>query len=131
MLNVNESATAIDTTAPESQRTTSVAITPDGRYAVSCNTDANTVSVVDLVTRARVAHLSVADRPVIADQVSRVLVGQRASPELIREAAEASAASADIDPASDIHASSRYRRRLAAVLIRRVLERAFHSLESA
>ena len=37
----------------------------------------------------------------------------------------------DIDPTSDIHASSRYRRQLAAVLIRRVLERAFLSLENA
>jgi carbon-monoxide dehydrogenase medium subunit len=107
-------------------------------------------------TSARVALLSVADRPVIAEQVSRALVGharvgqrtppgasgppegqrttpggQRTTAELIRDAAEASAASTDIDPASDIHASSRYRRRLAAVLIRRVLERAFHSLESA
>jgi CO/xanthine dehydrogenase FAD-binding subunit len=109
-------------------------------------------------TSARVALLSVADRPVIAEQVSQALVGQQVTPvgqrtplgvsgppmgqrphpggqrpiaQLIRDAAEASAASTDIDPASDIHASSRYRRRLAAVLIRRVLERAFHSLESA
>jgi carbon-monoxide dehydrogenase medium subunit len=79
---------------------------------------------------ARVALLSVADRPVIAEQVSRALVGQRPSPSLIRDAAEAAAAT-DIDPPGDIHASSRYRRRLAAVLIRRVLERAFHSLEPA
>ena len=97
------------------------------------------------------------DRPVIAEQVSRALVGQkitavgqrtppgvsgppegqrttpggqRTTSQIIRDAAEASAAT-DIDPSSDIHASSRYRRRLAAVLIRRVLERAFHSLESA
>lgn len=79
---------------------------------------------------ARVALLSVADRPVVAGQVSRALVGQRPSPSLFRDAAEAAAAD-DIDPPGDIHASSRYRRHLAAVLIRRVLERAFHSLEPA
>ncbi len=79
---------------------------------------------------AQVALLSVSDRPVLSAQVAQTLVGQRATPALIRGAAEAAAAS-DIDPSSDIHASSRYRRRLAAVLVRRVLERAFHQLESA
>ena len=86
---------------------------------------------IGVCTSARVALLSVADRPVVAEQASSALVGQRPSPQLIRDAAEASAASNDIDPASDIHASARYRRRLATVLIRRVLERAFHSLETA
>ncbi len=81
-------------------------------------------------TTARAALVSVADRPILSEQVSRALVGQRPSAALIRDAAE-SAASTDIDPPGDIHASSRYRRRLAAVLTRRVLERAFQSLESA
>jgi len=79
---------------------------------------------------ARVGLLSLADRPVLAAEVARLLVGVRPSRESIREAAEASAR-VDIDPTSDIHASSRYRRQLAAVLIRRVLERAFLSLENA
>jgi CO/xanthine dehydrogenase FAD-binding subunit len=46
------------------------------------------------------------------------------SAESIRGAAEV-AATSDIDPPSDIHASARYRRQLANVLTRRVLERAF------
>ena len=79
---------------------------------------------------ARVGLLSLADKPVLAAEVARLLVGTRPSKEGIREAAEASART-DIDPTSDIHASSRYRRQLAAVLIRRVLERAFLSLENA
>ena len=79
---------------------------------------------------ARVGLLSLADRPVLAAEVARLLEGTRPSKESIREAAEASA-HVDIDPTSDIHASSRYRRQLAAVLIRRVLERAFLSLEHA
>ena len=78
---------------------------------------------------ARIALLSVADRPVLAGHASRALAGERPTPALIREAADAAAAH-DIDPPGDIHASSAYRRHLAAVLMRRVLERAFHSLET-
>jgi len=90
---------------------------------------AGAVAVVTLdndgvCTAARVALLGVGDRPLIATQVTLALVGHRPSPAMIRDAAAASAAT-DIDPSSDIHASSRYRASLAAVLIRRVLERAF------
>jgi CO/xanthine dehydrogenase FAD-binding subunit len=76
---------------------------------------------------ARVGLLGLGDRPLLAASAARLLIGQPPSPDIILAAAEASAAE-DIDPSSDIHASSRYRRRLAAVLIRRVLERAFHTL---
>lgn len=82
-----------------------------------------------ICTQARVALLALADRPVLSERVSSMLVGERPTADAIRSAAEA-AAEHDIDPASDIHASSRYRRRLAAVLIRRALERAFHCLET-
>lgn len=101
-----------------------------GDFALAGAAAVVTVDDDGACTSARVALLSVADRPVLAGQVSRALVGQRVSPAMIREAAEAAAAT-DIDPSSDIHASSRYRASLAAVLIRRVLERAFHSLEPA
>jgi aerobic carbon-monoxide dehydrogenase medium subunit len=73
---------------------------------------------------ARIALLSVGDRPMLAGQASKVLVGQPPSAESVRAAADA-AATQDIDPSSDIHASARYRRQLANVLTRRVLERAF------
>ena len=73
---------------------------------------------------ARVALLSVGDRPMLAEQAARVLMGQPPSAESIRAAADA-ASTQDIDPSSDIHASARYRRQLANVLTRRVLERAF------
>jgi CO/xanthine dehydrogenase FAD-binding subunit len=127
-----------------------------GDFALAGAAAVVTVDDAGVCTGARVALLSVSDRPVIAELVSQALVGhahvgqrtppgvsgppggqrphpggQRPTAELIRDAAEASAASTGIDPASDIHASSRYRRQLAATLIRRVLERAFHSLESA
>lgn len=72
---------------------------------------------------ARVALLSVGDRPMLAEQAAKTLIGQAPSGESIRAAA--AAATRDIDPPSDIHASSRYRRQLASVLTRRALERAF------
>lgn len=77
-----------------------------------------------LCSGARIALLSVGDRPMLAEQATAMLIGQRPSPELIRAAADATAAR-DIDPPSDIHASARYRRQLANVLTRRVLEQAF------
>ena len=79
---------------------------------------------------ARIALLSVGDRPMLAEQAMAMLIGQRPSPELIRAAADATA-TRDIDPPSDIHASARYRRQLANVLTRRLLERAFVRARSA
>jgi aerobic carbon-monoxide dehydrogenase medium subunit len=73
--------------------------------------------------QARVTLLSVGDRPILAEQAAAVLIGQPPSAESIRAAADA-AATRDIDPPSDIHASARYRRQLANVLTRRVLARA-------
>jgi carbon-monoxide dehydrogenase medium subunit len=73
---------------------------------------------------ARLALLSVGDRPMLAEHAAKAVVGQAPSAESIRAAADA-AATRDIDPSSDIHASARYRRQLANVLTRRVLERAF------
>ena len=74
--------------------------------------------------QARLVFLSVGDGPVNARQAAEVLVGQAPTPESIRAAAEM-AASTDIDPSSDIHASAEFRRHLAKVLARRALEQAF------
>jgi carbon-monoxide dehydrogenase medium subunit len=73
---------------------------------------------------ARIALLSVGDKPMLAAQAAKVLAGALPSADAIRAAGDA-AAGQDIDPSSDIHASARYRRHLANVLTRRVLERAF------
>ena len=73
---------------------------------------------------ARVALLSVGDRPMLALQAAAVLKGQAPTTGVIAAAAHA-AAQQDIDPPSDIHASATYRRQLANVLTRRVLTRAF------
>jgi CO/xanthine dehydrogenase FAD-binding subunit len=73
---------------------------------------------------ARIALLSVGDRPMLAERAAAALKGQKPSGEAIGAAADA-AAHDDIDPSSDIHASAKYRRQLANVLTRRVLTRAF------
>jgi aerobic carbon-monoxide dehydrogenase medium subunit len=101
-----------------------------GDFALAGAAASVTVDAAGVCTALRVALLSVADQPVLAAQAARALVGARPSPSAIRDAAEESART-DIDPTTDIHASSRYRRQLAAVLIRRVLERAFLALETA
>jgi len=74
--------------------------------------------------QARLVFLSVGDGPVDARQAAETLVGQAPTPELIRAAAE-KAASDEIDPGSDIHASAEYRRHLSEVLARRALTQAF------
>src|SRR5881409_3891128 len=73
---------------------------------------------------ARIALLSVGDGAVLAVEAGKTLVGQGPSDELFRAAADA-AATRDVDPPSDVHASSAYRRQLVAVLTRRALARAF------
>ena len=79
---------------------------------------------------ARIGLLSVGDGPVLATEAAKVLVGQAPSEELLRAAGNA-AATRDIDPPSDIHASAAYRRQLVAVLTRRALARAFERAEQA
>jgi CO/xanthine dehydrogenase FAD-binding subunit len=72
----------------------------------------------------RIVFLSVGDGPVTAHRAAETLKGQVPTPELMRAAAETAAAD-DIDPSSDIHASSAYRRHLVKVLTRQALELAF------
>ena len=74
--------------------------------------------------QARITLLSVGEGPVEAQEAARLLLGQEPTPEAVRAAAEA-AATRDIDPSGDIHASAAYRRHLARVLVTRVLSQAF------
>ena len=75
---------------------------------------------------ARIALLSVGDGPVLAARAAAVLEGETPTPEAIRAAAVA--ASEEIDPPSDIHATAAYRRRLARVLVERTLPRAIERI---
>jgi CO/xanthine dehydrogenase FAD-binding subunit len=86
-------------------------------------------AVVDLnndkkCQQARLVLLSVGDGPVEAHEAEQVLLGQEGSDKLVDETAEI-AATKDIDPPGDIHASPEYRRHLARVLIKQVLSQAF------
>jgi len=73
--------------------------------------------------QARMVFLSAGDRPMEAHRAADVLAGQVPTPEAIRAAAEV-AASDDINPSSDIHATAEFRRHLAKVLARRALDQA-------
>lgn len=78
----------------------------------------------------RLVFLSVGDYPVPARQAIALLEGQHPIAELIAQAAE-TAATQDIDPVADIHASVAYRRQLAKVLAQRTLTRAFERAVAA
>ena len=69
---------------------------------------------------AKLILFSVGEGPVEAHNAEKLLIGQRLSDDVIREAAEV-ASSADIEPSNDIHATSGFRRHLAGVLSRRAL----------
>lgn len=83
-----------------------------------------TLSEDNICQEARLVYLSVGDGPVEAQQAAQVLRGQSPTPDILLEAAE-TAASADIDPGSDIHASADFRRHLAKILTQRALATAF------
>ncbi len=68
---------------------------------------------------ARVCLVGVGDRPVRARAVEESLVGQAASADTF--AAAAADAVRDLEPASDMHGSSAFRRHLAGVVVRRAL----------
>jgi CO/xanthine dehydrogenase FAD-binding subunit len=95
-----------------------------GDYALVGVAAVVTLDDKDQCQEARLVFLSVGDGPVEARQAAEALRGQAPTSEAIRAAAEI-AASQDVDPSSDIHASADYRRHLVKVLTRRVLEQAF------
>ena len=88
---------------------------------------AGAVAIVDLddagkIDDARIALFGVAPTPVRAGKVEQALAGQQANEDAIRD----TAALLDnvLDPPGDIHASSAYRKHVAAVLTARALKRA-------
>ncbi|RME73152.1 MAG: hypothetical protein D6784_12390 [Chloroflexi bacterium] len=73
--------------------------------------------------QARLVYVNGGDHPYNAASATALLAGQPLSAELIEAAADA-AATRDLDPPSDIHATAEFRRHLARVLTRRALTRA-------
>ena len=93
-----------------------------GDYALAGVCAVVTLADSGAVSDAKVVLFSVGDMPVVSQAAVDVLRGELPTEEVIRAAAEA--VDGDIEPQSDIHATSAYRRHLSKVLVRRVLERA-------
>ncbi|MGA7731023.1 MAG: xanthine dehydrogenase family protein subunit M [Chloroflexia bacterium] len=93
-----------------------------GDYALAGVCAVVTLAESGAVSDAKIVLFSVGDMPVVSQAAVDVLRGEMPTEEVIRAAAEA--VNGDIDPQSDIHATSAYRRHLSKVLVRRVLERA-------
>jgi len=90
-----------------------------GDYALVGVTVVVTLDSAGRVAGARIVLFSVGEGPVRAAHVEQALAGTAGDPAALRAAADA--VQRDIDPPSDIHASSAYRRQLASVLTRRAL----------
>ena len=73
------------------------------------------------ITRASLTLGGIAPAPVRARDVEKMLIGSRASAELLRDAGEACRR---LEVMEDVHVTAAYRRQLAAVLSRRALEKA-------
>jgi len=72
--------------------------------------------------KARIALGSVAPRPIRAKSAEQFLLGKALSRDVFEEAAALAAQA--VSPISDVRASAEYRRRMSAVLTRRMLEQA-------
>jgi carbon-monoxide dehydrogenase medium subunit len=77
-------------------------------------------------SHVRLAFVNAGGTPMRGRTAEQVLIGQRPDAESFAAAADA-AATHDIDPIGDVHASPAYRRHLARVMTVRALERAFVS----
>jgi carbon-monoxide dehydrogenase medium subunit len=75
------------------------------------------------ITDARIALFGVEDRPTRRPQAEAALRGTRGAPEAVTEAA--ALAVRELVPLDDLHASAALRTRLAGVLVRRAVERAY------
>ena len=94
-----------------------------GDYAMVGVAAVVTMDDNNLCQQARLVYFSVGPGPVEAFQAQAALQGQSLTAKTIQVAAEI-AATTDIDPTGDIHASVAYRRHLAKVLAQRVLTKA-------
>ena len=83
-----------------------------------------TLDKKDRCQSARLVYLSAGDGPLVAEEAAALLQDQEISEDLIIAAAE-KAATEEIDPGSDIHATADFRRHLANVLTRRAIAEAY------
>jgi CO/xanthine dehydrogenase FAD-binding subunit len=84
---------------------------------------AATLHVADgIIDQARIVLTGMADKPVRARAAETTLVGSSPTPALFEAAA--AVAAGDLDPPSDLHGSTAYRRHVATVLVGRSLQQA-------
>ena len=94
-----------------------------GDYAQAGVAALVTLDDAGICRRARLVYLNVGEKPMVAEKATALLEGETISTSLVEEAAQL-ASREEIDPTDDIHATAAYKRHLANVLGRRVLERA-------
>lgn len=80
------------------------------------------VDASGVVTRASFGLGGVDGAPLVFPMLAQTLCGQRMTPELAQDLAQAAAK--ESNPGSDIHGTTEYRRHLAGVLLARVLQQA-------
>ncbi|HEX7587968.1 MAG TPA: xanthine dehydrogenase family protein subunit M [Anaerolineae bacterium] len=93
-----------------------------GDFALAGVACALTLDNAGVCTKTHLVFLGLGMQPIDARAAAKHLVGNKPTADAIRAASES--VDAEIDPSADIHASVEYRRQLARVLARRVLEMA-------
>jgi aerobic carbon-monoxide dehydrogenase medium subunit len=86
------------------------------------------VGAAGTIAEARIALGAVADRAIRCPEAEAALLGQRGGKEAFTAAA--SLASEPLEPPSDVHATSDYRRHLARVLVERTLAQAWQRVSA-
>lgn len=99
-----------------------------GDYALAGVAALATVDQGGVCTGATLVYLSAGEVPMAAPKAAGMLAGQAASDALFEAVAQA-AASEEIEPVDDIHATAEYKRHLVRVLTKRALKRAFEKAE--
>jgi carbon-monoxide dehydrogenase medium subunit len=95
-----------------------------GGYSMAAVATLVSVDAAGKCQRVRMALISVGDTPMLSQAASKILVGQKVSPEAAREVAEI-AAKSECDPGTDVHATAEYRRHLVRVLVEQSLLAAY------
>ncbi|MEM7334861.1 MAG: xanthine dehydrogenase family protein subunit M [Chloroflexota bacterium] len=72
---------------------------------------------------AKLVFLNVGERPMVADEGAKLLIGQFLDEAVVGTAVH-TAIQNEIDPTSDVHATAKYKRHLAGVLAKRALNQA-------
>ncbi|MED1644424.1 xanthine dehydrogenase family protein subunit M [Brevibacillus agri] len=88
--------------------------------AAACVLDADEDGII---TSVRLTLGGVDAVPVLAEDAADILIGEKLTAELLQEAARA--ASANVDPEADLHASREYRLQLARVYAAKAIETAY------